>query len=379
MSQGTTDTAVDLNSTTSSTGLSANARPPTSQPTCWRASTTGRPAGSCCDAYVRWSAPLNPRVARPRTRRSPWRSPTRASRRSVCPQASLESFAPEFRQGMAARAAELGDVGDSSPDRWEPPLGTPDVHVAIAILSPDAERLQASLEGARRTYQQHGRRRGDLASGLLPAADRAHVVRVQGRDRPAGHRRQRHPGHQPAGGAHQGRRVHPRLPRRNRRPAAHARRRKYSAGTGPISRFESCTPGWPPTVSTCGPTPRTGDEEKRLGAKMVGRWQSGAPLALCPDHDDPELGADPKRNNRFLYADDLGGFRCPAGAHARRANPRDALGPRRERQRPTPSHDPARHELRAAATRRGAGGRRSSIGASCSSSPAPTWTASSSS
>ena len=62
------------------------------------------------------------------------------------PQASLESFAPEFRQGMAARAAELGDVGDSSPDRWEPPLGTPDVHVAIAILSPDAERLQASLD-----------------------------------------------------------------------------------------------------------------------------------------------------------------------------------------------------------------------------------------
>src|SRR5213080_1196415 len=26
------------------------------------------------------------------------------------PQQSLESFAPEFRQGMAARAAELGDV-----------------------------------------------------------------------------------------------------------------------------------------------------------------------------------------------------------------------------------------------------------------------------
>ena len=31
------------------------------------------------------------------------------------PQASLETFAPEFRQGMAARAAELGDVGDSAP------------------------------------------------------------------------------------------------------------------------------------------------------------------------------------------------------------------------------------------------------------------------
>ena len=51
------------------------------------------------------------------------------------PQASLDSFAPEFRQGMAARAEVLGDVGESGPDHWEKPLGTTDVHVAIAVLS----------------------------------------------------------------------------------------------------------------------------------------------------------------------------------------------------------------------------------------------------
>ena len=56
------------------------------------------------------------------------------------PQASLDSFAPEFRQGMAARAAELGDVGESSPEHWEKPLGSPDVHVALAAISPDAAR-----------------------------------------------------------------------------------------------------------------------------------------------------------------------------------------------------------------------------------------------
>ena len=32
-------------------------------------------------------------------------------------------------------------------------------------------------------------------------------------------------------------------------------------------------------------------EEALLGAKMVGRWPSGAPLALAPTADDPELGA----------------------------------------------------------------------------------------
>src|SRR3954447_14911967 len=49
------------------------------------------------------------------------------------PQHSLDSFSPEFRQGMAARAAELGDVGESSPEHWEKPLGTADVHVALAV------------------------------------------------------------------------------------------------------------------------------------------------------------------------------------------------------------------------------------------------------
>ena len=67
------------------------------------------------------------------------------------------------------------------------------------------------------------------------------------------------------------------------------------------------------------------EAEALLGAKMVGRWQSGAPLTLAPERDDPDLGADAHRNNDFAYADDLRGFKCPVGAHARRANPRDAL------------------------------------------------------
>ena len=58
---------------------------------------------------------------------------------------------------------------------------------------------------------------------------------------------------------------------------------------------------------------------------MMGRWRSGAPLALCPIHDDPELGADPRRNNDFLYEeDDPTGFKTPGGSHIRRTNPRDA-------------------------------------------------------
>src|SRR5262245_31981186 len=58
------------------------------------------------------------------------------------PQDSLDSFAWEFRQGMAARAKELGDIGESGPENWEKPLGTPDVQVVIVAVAPDAPRLE---------------------------------------------------------------------------------------------------------------------------------------------------------------------------------------------------------------------------------------------
>ena len=50
------------------------------------------------------------------------------------PQASLDSFPPEFQQGMAARAKVLGDTGESSPEHWEKPLGSADVHVVVTAL-----------------------------------------------------------------------------------------------------------------------------------------------------------------------------------------------------------------------------------------------------
>ena len=52
--------------------------------------------------------------------------------------------------------------------------------------------------------------------------------------------------------------------------------------------------------------------EELLAAKMMGRWRSGAPLALCPMHDDPAIGLDPRRNNDFLFkADDPIGYKTP--------------------------------------------------------------------
>ena len=73
------------------------------------------------------------------------------------------------------------------------------------------------------------------------------------------------------------------------------------------------------------------DARERLGAKMVGRWRSGAPVSLYPDRD-PHGGTPPEVDeNNFGYSEnDTQGFGCPIGAHIRRANPRDSLPPNPE-------------------------------------------------
>src|SRR6266853_6172362 len=62
------------------------------------------------------------------------------------PQRSLDSFPNEFREGMAARASILNDVGNNAPANWEYPFGTADMHVAIAVYAKDEPSLETVLE-----------------------------------------------------------------------------------------------------------------------------------------------------------------------------------------------------------------------------------------
>jgi Dyp-type peroxidase family len=83
----------------------------------------------------------------------------------------------------------------------------------------------------------------------------------------------------------------------------------------------------------------------RLGALLVGRWKSGAPIMRSPQTDLPALGAQPLANNDFLFTtnsprpiflpgvdppepfliapEDSKGLICPHAAHIRKVNPRD--------------------------------------------------------
>ncbi|MGH3336125.1 MAG: Dyp-type peroxidase, partial [Nocardioides sp.] len=53
------------------------------------------------------------------------------------PEHSLATFPDEFREGMAARADYIGDVGENAPEHWEAPLGSKDVHLVVAALAQD--------------------------------------------------------------------------------------------------------------------------------------------------------------------------------------------------------------------------------------------------
>jgi Dyp-type peroxidase family len=240
------------------------------------------------------------------------------------PQASLDSFPEEFRQGMAARAEILRDIGDNAPANWEYPFGTSDAHVALAIYSRDDSSLESVLEQARQSQRDlpqiavvYRMKFSELPDGRNPFGfkDGLHNPHVEGSGTNPS------PGHEPTVKAGEfimgysdelGETATSPEPEVLRRNGTFIALRKFHTKVASFRKFlreEATSP----------------EEEELVAAKMVGRWRSGAPLVLAPEHDDPTLGADPNRNNDFGYSDDMEGLKCPFSAHIRRLNPRDAL------------------------------------------------------
>ena len=240
------------------------------------------------------------------------------------PQASLDSFPQEFREGMAARAALLNDIGDNAPANWEYPFGTPDMHVALAIYSKDDESLERVLDKARQSHDDlpairvvYRLKFSELPGGRNPFGfkDGLHNPHVEGSGARA------HPGFGPSIKAGEFILGHPDelgetaagpQPEVLRRNGTFLAFRKFHTRVATFRKYLA-------------ENAASADEQELIAAKMVGRWRSGAPLVLAPDRDDAALGADAERNNIFSYADDMQGMMCPASAHIRRVNPRDAL------------------------------------------------------
>ena len=112
------------------------------------------------------------------------------------PQASLDSFPEEFRQGMPARASILGDTGPNAPSTWEFGNDPDRTHVFFALYGRTAEARERLLAiAARRSWRQVGAAvevTHQLDAQMLGESARA--FRLHGRHRSAGDRRQRRRG-----------------------------------------------------------------------------------------------------------------------------------------------------------------------------------------
>ncbi|MGZ6675601.1 MAG: hypothetical protein ACXVFM_24960, partial [Solirubrobacteraceae bacterium] len=61
------------------------------------------------------------------------------------PDAVLATFSREFRAGMPARAATLGDAGPSDPVNWEPELHGAGLHVLATVNALDGGALEREI------------------------------------------------------------------------------------------------------------------------------------------------------------------------------------------------------------------------------------------
>ena len=242
------------------------------------------------------------------------------------PEESLATFPEEFRQGMAARADILGDTGAADPQNWVDGLSGADVHaIAILFARDDAEHARATGVHDQLVARCDGvRRLSFLDLNATPPFNYAHdhfgfrdrlsqpVIEGSGEEPTPGSGAALKPGEFILGYPDEIGPVtdmpQPEVLARNGSYMAYRRLREHVGLFRDYIREQAETP----------------DAEELLAAKFMGRWRSGAPLVLAPDKDDPELGADPMRNNDFNYKEmDPFGYACPLGSHARRLNPRD--------------------------------------------------------
>jgi Dyp-type peroxidase family len=243
-------------------------------------------------------------------------------------EAALATFPAEFRAGMAARAAILGLTGANHPDHWVDELTNPAMHALVVLFARDVpERERCKAEHARYLASLEG---VNLIASVdleaLPPFDQPHehfgyrdrlsIIPIAGIGEPV------QPGSGPAVrsgefflGHVDESGVQPPTPQ----PAVLARNGSFVA----YLKMQQHVGAFRDFLREHAETP---EGREWLAAKLMGRWRSGAPLVLAPEHDDPELATDLQRTNDFDYARmDPRGYACPIGAHIRRMNPRDTV------------------------------------------------------
>ncbi len=263
-----------------------------------------------------------------------------------------------FRDGMAARAGQLGDPmterdGEIVPDGWHKPFGPDHSLHLMLMVSGDKESVAAKVEELEQGFWQSGVTASERAlqtgqsgdgAARQPAVERAEeplmAARVDGDTEHFGYR----------DGLSQ--------------PAIEGIHDQAVTGTGrlregkwvPIKAGEFIL-GMPaedgavvddvPSLTRNGSylvlrkleqdvaaframveraAQHTDLDRELVRAKLMGRWPDGTPLSRRAEEPDPDRGRDRSARNDFDFGTDSLGARCPIGSHIRRANPRGSMG-----------------------------------------------------
>ena len=253
------------------------------------------------------------------------------------PEASLQTFSAEFREGPGPRAEQIGDVGESAPDHW---IGG----LAVSAASPSPAHVLLTLyahssdEREYRTAQLWALFGADGGIMELSHQDgqalpdgRVHFGYVDGLSQPAieGGPPLKRPDDQPAappgefllGYSSQYEGYAYPVPQ----PCALGKNGSFAA----YRIFRQDVIGFEKFLTQAAQTSKLNRE--MIAAKLCGRWRNGVPISLSPDTDTPSSPLPREELNAFDYVptpaypdmfNDVKGLRCPIGAHIRRSNPR---------------------------------------------------------
>lgn len=252
---------------------------------------------------------------------------------------NLDNFSLEFRTGMnsAHRSRLLGDLGESSPDKWIwGNTDTDKIHMMVLLFGADQERMDAYYHKRKAEIESSGMKILHELTGQTLPNNKEHFGFRDGISQPVviGSGR---PGHQ----------------NNMVQPGEFILGYTNEYGVYPESPLIQDTQGdvnlLPEDANRSGMKDlgRNGsylvfrqieqyvekfwsfmfekanqDKEQAvfLAAKMTGRWPSGAPLVKYPEKDPGGISDD---DDFGYHREDKEGMKCPFGSHLRRSNPRD--------------------------------------------------------
>lgn len=276
---------------------------------------------------------------------------------------TLSQFPTAFRQGMAARSTDNGDIGASAPNHWIAPFAEPANLHALMVVAADSEAslalrvaniraTGAFIDGVETLALIDGRTREDAPGhehfGFKDGVSQPGIRTIDQPDDSVGNPDQGHPGQdllwpgefvlgylaqdpKPEPG-HTG-------PNRNAGDVSKSGPAWTADGSYLVfRRLEQDVPAF--TVHVAALAAANKVHPDLMGAKLVGRYKSGCPLearafqphpfklsATDPERFNPGVADNDTLNNDFEFGDDAGGATCPMASHIRKAYPRDENTP----------------------------------------------------